>query len=50
MMVQYIDGDGFLSIQPIGGWDMQILLGQHLTVWTKSGRCRAWSRAGRSTC
>jgi endoglucanase len=37
LMVQFIDSDGFLYIQPIGGWDMQILLGQHLTVWTKSG-------------
>lgn len=37
LMVQYIDADGFLYIQPIGGWDMQILLGQHLTVWTRSG-------------
>jgi len=37
LMVQYIDNDGYLSIQPIGGWDMQILLGQYLTVWTKSG-------------
>src|SRR5581483_6339073 len=27
----------FLYVQPIGGWDMQILLGQNLTVWTKSG-------------
>src|SRR4029077_7136864 len=37
LMVQYIDGDGFLYIQPIGGWDMQILLGQSLTVWAKDG-------------
>ena len=37
LMVQYIDADGYLSIQPIGGWDMQILLGQYLTVWTKTG-------------
>jgi putative aminopeptidase FrvX len=37
LMVQHIDGEGFLYIQPIGGWDMQILLGQHLTVWTKAG-------------
>ena len=37
LMVQHIDGDGFLYVQPIGGWDMQILLGQHLTVWTKTG-------------
>src|SRR6478735_3125645 len=37
LMVQYIDAEGFLYIQPIGGWDMQILLGQYLTVWTKDG-------------
>jgi tetrahedral aminopeptidase len=37
LMVQHIDSDGFLAIQPIGGWDMQILLGQALTVHTKSG-------------
>lgn len=37
LMVQHIDDNGFLYAQPIGGWDMQILLGQHLTVWTKSG-------------
>ncbi len=37
LMVQHIDAEGFLFVQPIGGWDMQILLGQYLTVWTKSG-------------
>src|SRR4029077_14026796 len=37
LMVQHIDDSGFLYVQPIGGWDMQILLGQNLTVWTKSG-------------
>ena len=37
LMVQYIDDNGFLYVQPIGGWDMQILLGQNLVVWTKSG-------------
>ena len=37
LMVQHIDAEGFLYVQPIGGWDMQILLGQHLTVWTKQG-------------
>ena len=35
LMVQHIDDNGFLYVQPIGGWDMQILLGQKLTVWTK---------------
>jgi endoglucanase len=37
LMVQYIDGEGFLYVQPIGGWDMQILLGQYVSVWTKGG-------------
>jgi endoglucanase len=37
LMVQYIDDNGFLFVQPIGGWDMQILLGQNLTVWTRTG-------------
>lgn len=37
LMVQYIDNEGFLYVQPIGGWDMQILLGQYLTVWAKDG-------------
>lgn len=37
LMVQYIDDNGFLYVQPIGGWDMQILLGQNLTVWTRQG-------------
>ena len=36
LMVQHID-NGFLFVQPVGGWDMQILLGQRLTVWTRSG-------------
>ncbi len=37
LMVQHIDDNGFLYVQPIGGWDMQILLGQKLTVWAKEG-------------
>ena len=37
LMVQHIDADGYLYVQPIGGWDMQILLGQYLTVWTRTG-------------
>jgi putative aminopeptidase FrvX len=37
LMVQHIDDNGYLYVQPIGGWDMQILLGQNLTVWTSSG-------------
>ncbi len=37
LMVQHIDDNGFLYVQPMGGWDMQILLGQYLTVWAKGG-------------
>jgi len=37
LMVEHIDDSGFLYVQPIGGWDIQILLGQNLTVWTAGG-------------
>jgi tetrahedral aminopeptidase len=37
LMVQHIDDNGFLYVQPIGGWDMQILLGHNLSVWTRQG-------------
>jgi len=37
LMVQHVDDSGFLYVQPMGGWDMQILLGQHITVWTRNG-------------
>ena len=38
LMVQHIDDSGFLYVQPVGGWDMQILLGQRLTVWSRQGK------------
>jgi len=34
LIVQHIDSDGFLYVQPIGGWDPMQLIGQRLTVWT----------------
>ncbi len=37
LMVQHVDDNGFLYVQPIGGWDIQILLGQPLTVWARGG-------------
>lgn len=37
LMVQHVDDSGYLYVQPVGGWDMQVLLGQSLTVWTRSG-------------
>ncbi|MBI3837042.1 MAG: M42 family metallopeptidase [Planctomycetia bacterium] len=36
-LVQYIDNEGFLYVQPIGGWDPIVLVGQKLTVWTSTG-------------
>ncbi len=36
-LVQYIDGDGYLYLQPVGGWDPQNLIGHRMTVWTQSG-------------
>lgn len=37
LIVQHIDDEGFLYIQPIGGWDPQVLIGQRMTVWTAEG-------------
>jgi endoglucanase len=37
LIVQYIDSDGYLFIQGIGGWDPQMLVGQRTTVWTDGG-------------
>ena len=37
LMVEHIDSDGYLYVQPMGGWDMQSLLGHRLVVWTKTG-------------
>ncbi len=37
LLVQYIDSEGYLYSQPIGGWDPMQLIGQRMTVWTASG-------------
>ena len=37
LMVKHIDDKGYLRCSPIGGWDVQMLIGQNLQVWTKSG-------------
>jgi endoglucanase len=37
LMVEHVDENGYLYVQPIGGWDMQILLGQNLTIWSRQG-------------
>ncbi|MEZ6139878.1 MAG: M42 family metallopeptidase [Zavarzinella sp.] len=37
LMVEYIDANGYLYFQPIGGWDVAVAIGQRMTVWSKSG-------------
>ncbi len=37
MLITYIDENGFLYAQTIGGWDPQQLIGQRMTVWTRQG-------------
>jgi len=37
LIVQHVDDDGFLYVQPIGGWDPQMLVGQKMTVWPETG-------------
>jgi endoglucanase len=32
-----VDAEGFLYVQPIGGWDPMVLIGQKMTVWTSTG-------------
>jgi putative aminopeptidase FrvX len=36
-LVQFIDAEGFLYVQPIGGWDPIVLVGQKMTVWSAQG-------------
>lgn len=37
LIVQHIDAEGFLYVQPIGGWDVEVLIGQRMRVWTQAG-------------
>lgn len=37
LIVQYIDSDGYISVQPIGGWDPLQLVGARVVVWTAEG-------------
>ncbi len=37
LIVQYIEGDGYLSVQPIGGWDPMQLVGSRVVVWGTGG-------------
>lgn len=37
LMVSYIDEDGFLYFDAVGGWDGQVLVGQRIRLLTKQG-------------
>lgn len=37
LLVKHIDDKGFLWVHAIGGWDPQVLIGQDVQVWTRSG-------------
>lgn len=37
LIVRHIDDNGFIRVNAVGGWDMQVLLGQRMQVHTKDG-------------
>ena len=37
LVVSFIDENGFIYTQTVGGWDPQQLIGQRMTIWTKNG-------------
>lgn len=37
LLVKHIDDRGFLWVHAIGGWDPQVLIGQSVQVWTRTG-------------
>jgi endoglucanase len=37
IMISYVDDDGYLSFQGIGGWDSQVLVGQRIRLLGKQG-------------
>ncbi|MDO4557884.1 MAG: M42 family peptidase, partial [Planctomycetia bacterium] len=41
LIVEYIDPDGFIFVQPIGGWDVIVLPGQRMVVRTEAGPVQA---------
>ncbi len=37
LIVRHIDSSGYIRVSAVGGWDMQILLGQRVVVHSKAG-------------
>lgn len=35
--IRYIDANGFIYVHALGGWDIQNLIGQHVTIWAQDG-------------
>jgi len=40
LLVKHVDDQGYLWCDPIGGWDVQMLIGQNMVVWGKDGPVR----------
>lgn len=40
LMVKHIDDQGFLWCDPIGGWDVQMLVGQNMVIWNQAAPVR----------
>ncbi len=40
LMVKHVDDQGYLWCDPIGGWDVQMLVGQNMVVWGAAGPIR----------
>ncbi len=39
-IINYIDNDGFLYVQSLGGWDPQMVIGARACIWTEAGMVR----------
>ncbi len=37
LVVKHIDDKGFVRVAPVGGWDIQQLIGQSMVIWTAKG-------------
>lgn len=37
LQVKYIDDRGFVWVDAIGGWDIQMLIGQNMVIWGRNG-------------
>ena len=47
VLLGWFDAEGYLYVQPIGGWDPQVLVGQRIRLLTRSGDVVAGGRGQR---